>query len=285
MRQRGFAQIIFLIVLILLGGFVFWFFKLNYSKPAVQSNPFDQTSPTLSPSIPINTISNEDFFTEIYQEFQKTKTNYDSEIRADGSSSVWWVSDDNLNIISHNSPGIILDTFNCRSDSSRTNFVKMAEELGSAVNDVMAQNGFKTNLVNSSNSINDERYYDYIQAYEKGAIKAVFTANPDCWTDKVDGTMHYTFSFEYTSDFNNYYKEQAQFLRDLNIKDAIINVRNRSGDFIYLNVNYRRTGYYTIAKSVNSKWIELYSGQDWPGCEIVEKYEIPQDIISSSECY
>ena len=76
---------------------------------------------------------------------------------------------------------------------------------------------------------------------------------------------------------------QTMALKDLGINNAIIRVGKRVDDFVYLNVNYRRTGYYVIAKLINGKWTELFSGQDSPSCEVVSKHKIPKDIYFN--CY
>jgi hypothetical protein len=229
-------------------------------------------------------MAGDDFYLDAKSVFQNSKEKYKSQLQEGSNLGVWWVSEDGLNIINDNSTGVELYSFNCESNlNSNSVFKEMAQSIGSEIGKVMTQNGFKLNQRNSSKSIDDDQFYDYVQAYEKDSVKAVFTADPDCETSSNEIPMHYTFSFIFTNNFEANYQEQAQYLKDLNINDAIIHVRNKVDDFVNLSVHYRRTGHYTIAKLINGKWTELFSGQDIPSCEIVKKYSIPKGIIS--DCY
>lgn len=228
--------------------------------------------------------NNNQSFLIIKSKFENYAKDYNAEVLEKNNLSVWWINPDNLNIINDNSSGIEFDLNVCESDlESKSLFKKTALILGQKINVIMEQNGFKINQQNSSKSIADEQFYDYIQAYEKNPLKCVFVANPDCGKLTGEAKMHYTFSFSCTDQFAKNYQEQAPYLKDLKIKDAIIHVEKRVGDFVKLNVNYRRSGYFTAAKLVNGKWQELYSGQDNPSCEIVNKYKIPKEILP--DCY
>lgn len=227
---------------------------------------------------------NNQFSPIVRLEFENYAKNYNAEILEKNNLSVWWVSPDNLNIINDDSYGVELNLNVCESDlESKSIFKETAVKLGQKINTIMEQNGFKVNPVNSSKSITDDRLYDYIQAYEKNPLKCVFVANPDCAKLTEEAKMHYTFYFSCTDQFAKNYQEQAPYLKDLKIKDAIIHVQERTGDFVKLNVNYRRSGHFTVAKLVDGKWQELYSGQDNPNCKTVEKYKIPKEILPN--CY
>lgn len=215
------------------------------------------------------------FFPAVKAEFQKIKEKYNGKVSETNKLGIWWISPDGLNIINDDSSGVELNIFNCEAD-----FKGITQLTGLQMDEIMKRNDFKTNQKNSSNSIEDDRFYDYIQAYENGAAKCVFVANPDCGTSSEETPMHYTFSFGCTKNLDGNYQQQAPYLKDLGINDAIIHVQKKIGDFVKLNVNFRRTGYYTIARLTSGKWNEIYSGQDIPSCEIVEKYKIPKEIIS-----
>lgn len=236
------------------------------------------SKPTPIPS-QFTAISDKDeFFPDVKAEFQKIKEKYNGEVLETNILGIWWISSDNLNIINDNSYGIEFYVFDCAGDTgSKSNFKEIIQLIGPKINEIMKQNGFNTNQKNSSDSIEDSHFYDYIQAYENEAIKCVFEANPDCVNSA------YAFSLGCTENFDRNYQQQSQYLKDLEIDNAIIRVKEEVGDFVKLNVNFRRTGYFTIAKLIDGKWNGIYSGQDWPGCEIVEKYEIPKEIIS--DCY
>ena len=200
--------------------------------------------------------------------------------------SVWWVSDDNLNIINDDSRGIEFQLNTCESDvETLGGFRETAQKLGGEVDVVMKKAGWKANIKNVLPLGSEVPFDDYILAYEIPDKKCVFVANPDCMRLKEEESMHYTFSFACTDvfAFEKNYEEQAPFLRDLQINDAVIHVAKRNGDYVMLNVNYRRSGHYTMAKLVDGKWTELISGQDIPSCTLVKKFAIPNDIAPSCQ--
>ena len=256
----------------------------NYQlrKQISQTQILPKPTPTPSPSIVIP--AKDEFFPAIKAAFQEIKGEYNGEVLETNNLGIWWISSDDLNIINDDSSGIELYIFNCEADvKSKSIFKEITQLIGPKMDEIMRQNDFQTNQRNSSESIEDSQFYDYIQAYKNETIKCVFKANPDCSTSSKETQMHYTFSFGCTEAFDTNYQQQSSYLKDLGIDDAIIHVQKKIGDFVKLNVNFRRTGHYTIAKLIDGKWNEIYSGQDIPSCEIVEKYEIPKEIIS--DCY
>lgn len=246
------------LVLLLLGAGVFFVYQNYQLKKQITQ-------------IPIN----DKFFPAVKAEFQKIKEKYNGKVLETNKLGIWWIGPDGLNIINDDSSGVELNIFNCEAD-----FKGITKPIGSQMDKIMKQNGFKTNQKNSSKSIEDDQFYDYIQAYENGAVKCVYVANPDCGTGSEETPMHYTFLFGCTKAFDGNYQQQAPYLKDLRINDAIIHVQKRIDDFVKLSINFRRTGHYTIARLIGSKWNEIYSGQDIPSCEIVKEYKIPKEIIS-----
>jgi hypothetical protein len=201
-------------------------------------------------------------------------------------SWVWWISPDKLNIINNDEIGIEYFYNKCESDLSKAAFNTIASELSLNIKSTMIADGFKYNQENSSSSITDiveENYdlYDYIQAYEKEGTKCTLVANPDCSTSSDSIPMHYTFSFTCTDNYQKNYSEQSPYLKDLGIDNAIVHVANKVDNFVKLNINYRRTGSYAIVKEVNNVWIKIYSGQDNPGCNFMQKYQVPKEIYGS----
>lgn len=206
--------------------------------------------------------------------FQKIKEKDNSQILETNQLGIWWISSDGLNIINDDSSGVQINIFNCKAD-----FKGLTQSISPQIDKIMKQKGFQVNLENSSKSIEDDRFYDYVQAWENGEQKCVFTANPDCETSSEETRMHYAFSLGCTEAFGENYQQQAPYLKDLGIKDAIIHIEKKIGDWAKLNVNFRRSGHYIIARLINNKWKEIYSGQAIPSCKIVAKYQIPKEII------
>lgn len=226
---------------------------------------------TLVKNLPVNNK----LLSTIKSEFQIINEKYHGKVFETSKLGIWWLSPDGFNIINDDSAGIEFNIFDCEA-----NFKDITQLIGNQLDVILKQGGYMINQKNSSKSTEDDQFYDYIQAYENGATKCVFVANPDCVTSDEELEMHYSFSFGCTDAFDTNYQQQTPFLKDLGIKDAIIRVEQRTGDFVNLSVNDRRTGYYLIAQLINGKWQEIFSGQDVPSCKVVEKYKIPKEIIS-----
>ena len=137
--------------------------------------------------------------------------------------------------------------------------------------------GFSLNQANSSRSITDDQFYDYVQAYEKDEIKCTLVASPDCGGSSGVPT-HYDFSFSCTDSFEENYQEQIPYLKDLNLTDTIVHVSEKVGDYVNLKVYYRRSGYYVIAQLINGTWTELQASQEAPSRQIMESHQVPLEI-------
>ena len=72
-------------------------------------------------------------------------------------------------------------------------------------------------------------------------------------------------------------------LRDLGLgSDVIIHIAKREADLAMINVNYRRTGHYIVARLTDGHWKQLLAGQDAPTCAETARLEIPRSFI---DCY
>jgi len=200
---------------------------------------------------------------------------------------LWWVTRDGYSIINDLSPAIEAQIPGCESDISNSSMWKAtATKIIAAVDSVMTSESFAIDQeTNSSKSLSDTEFYDYIKAYYRGSTKAVLSLSPDCGsTSQTDNpVMHYSASFGYTNDYQKNYDEQSPFLSDLNLKDVIIHVQKSEADYRLLAVNYRRSGHATIVKLVDEKWTELWSGQDLISCSIRDKQKIP--LSMAPDCY
>lgn len=222
--------------------------------------------------------------TIIQGKFAEFKDVYESEIFSRNNMLLWWISTDGLSIINKNSSGAESHLYNCEpTTSSKLDFKTATQQIGLSVDEVMKQNGYTSNTTNSSTSITDKQFYDYIQAYQKDEARCVFTASPDCGfssKDKVERAYN-NFSFACTNQFDENYEEQAVYLKDLGIKDAVVHVSHKSDTFVSLAVSYRRTGHQVIAKLVDGRWTKVHAGQDIPMCDVVNKYKIPKEFADN----
>jgi hypothetical protein len=200
---------------------------------------------------------------------------------------LWWISPDGYSIINDNSPGIEAQFPGCVNDDSNYSVWKStATKVINAVDALMLDNNFKVDSsTNSSTSLIDDKYYDYIKAYYRGGTKAVLAISPDCGsTMQTDNpVMYYSASFGYTTDYEKNYATQSPFLIDLNLKDVIVHIQKSDGEFRLLAVNYRRSGHATIVKRINGKWTEVWSGQDLISCAVRDSNKIP--LSMAPDCY
>jgi len=205
-------------------------------------------------------------------------------LSAPADFALWWIDTGGLAITNDASPATEFRAAMCETDDiAQDGLHALIRQLVPAIDDVMQAHGFTRNVRNSSRSISDDRFYDFIRAYERAGVKAVFSASPDCWSRTGVGPMYYSLTFAYTTDFDANARAQRTFLRDLSLKsDVVIHVAKREGPWAVIDVNYRRTGHYIIAKRISGRWMQVFAGQDMPGCDVVHTWGIPATI---TPCY
>ena len=201
---------------------------------------------------------------------------------SDANFGLWWVSEDGFSIISDDSLSVETKYFNCEADNNtdqRKFWTENAIQQSETVDVIMQQAGFKVNELNTSDSLEDLQFVDYVRAYERGKTKAVLVVNADCWSvGSVDSPLYYSTSFSITDDFDVNYEAQSPYLIDLNLKDVVIHVSNVVDNWAAINVNYRRSGHYVIAEKVDGKWIERFGGQDIISCTLRNDLQIPLEL-------
>lgn len=251
---------ILILVVIILGVIV-------YLARNIYIQSLSQTSEPLMPQI-----------IENVKDLMEDKVHPDNVVTTD-SSFVWWISDDNYNIMNGNSFAVEAQ-FRCENYPA-SRYTASLETFASLFSKFMHEQGFSKNTMNSSSSLLDTRYYDYVQAYEEGDFKCTLTGDPDC-SGSDENTMRQTIRFSCTSDFDENYKDQMPFLRDLRIKDAIVNISKRVGNYVYLDAHARRSGWYIIAiQQKGGTWKKIMDGQDSPQCSVMEQYKVPKEIYGS----
>ena len=217
---------------------------------------------------------------EVQTKWQQLKIGDDQILETD-HFGLWWVIDEGFSVINDNEKALEFRRFNCELDlMPKEN--DLARKLSETVEEIMFANGFELNSDNSSESIVDDKFYDYVRAYEKENIKAVYVQSPDCWANDNE-QMHLSSYFSITTKLAKNKSDQLPILQDLNIgPDAIVHLTNRVDDFAIISVNFRRTGHYIIAKYIDGHWQELFSGQEAPPCSLTKKWQIPESL---ADCY
>lgn len=191
---------------------------------------------------------------------------------------VWWISQNNFNIINSNAYALVAN-FACRNNKL-VEFNEAKEIFTPKTTEIMQKNGFTINMVNSSQSLEDKKFYDYVQGYEKGDTKCTLTISPDC-SGNDEFSIYQPITFACTENYLDNKEKQEPFLRDLEITQGIIHVSQQIGDYAKIQVHFRRTGSYKIAMKKDGRWIELYSGQDTPSCKIMKEYQVPTELYDN----
>jgi hypothetical protein len=200
---------------------------------------------------------------------------------SDAKFDLWWVSDDGFSIANDGSLSVETKYLDCEADNNdqRKFWTENAIQQSKIVDAIMQQAGFEVNELNSSDSLEDLQFVDYVRAYERDKTKAVLVVNSDCWSvGSADSPLYYSTSFSITDDFDVNYEAQSPFLIDLNLKDVVIHVSNVVDNWALINVNYRRSGHYVIVEKVDGKWIERFGGQDIISCTLRNDLQIPLEL-------
>ena len=220
--------------------------------------------------------------TEVLAQVKSVLAKDDIEV-SDSLLGIWWISKDGYSITIDNSPAVESKYFNCEADNitdERKFWTENAIQQSKVVDAIMQQAGFEVNELNSSDSLEDLQFVDYIRAYERDKTKAVLVVNSECWSvGSVDSPLYYSTSFSITDDFDLNYEAQSPYLIDLNLKDVIIHVSNVVDNWAVINVNYRRSGHYVIAEEVNGRWVEKFGGQDVVPCTLRDEFQIPIELV------
>lgn len=274
--------IVLLLIILAEMGYIIYQDKQFGQQAPTPATVTTQVEPTALPTTPPTSESRiEKVIAEVSQEFQTVTTDYDAEMADSKPQQVKWIAPDDLKIAVPDISGVSLNVFNCMEDlETKSLFKQIAGKLGPEIDQIMDSNGFSVNQKNSSQSLTDDRFYDYQQAYESEAVKCLFVANPDCFGSGDQNEMHYYYySFACSDTFEDSYAQQAPYLKGLGIEQFYtINIEKEIGDFVELGLRARRGGTHMIAKLIDGQWTELYSGQDVPPCTLVEEHNIPEDI-------
>lgn len=211
----------------------------------------------------------------------KEHSSKEMELKQVSDYSLWWVDDEGYSIINDSSRGIELQIQGCDSENPR-DFSRDIQSLIDDITEILSSNGFVINKNNTSDDFSDEKFYDYVVAFEKAETRAVIVLSPDCWSTGSE-PFHQSFYFAYTDQFVENQTEQLPYLKDLDLRDGeVIHIEKLVDDFALIDVNYRRSGHFIIAKRIENKWQEIFGGQDVPNCALLRKWDVPADFI---ECY
>lgn len=179
----------------------------------------------------------------------------------------WWVSDDGWNILISNAVSITAQNNDFYSLSS------LANDLNNEISKIFLYNNFELNNINTSKSVTDNEFYDYVIAFQKNENRCTLTTNGDGGE----------YSVACSNSFQDAYKEQIPYLKALNNKNVVVGIREKIGDFVWLNVHGRRTGYEALVKDKDGEITLIFTGQEAPPCNKMIINNVPKEVYG--ECY
>lgn len=153
----------------------------------------------------------------------------------------------------------------------------------SLIDNILMNRHFVFNQENSASDILDDRFYDYIQSYEKDGEKCSVVVNPDFSSHPGFSDMGYSMTVSCGSGFEKAKLEQMPFLEALNLKDknSVVLLKTQKDHFYEIGIGTVRGGSTAILKKENENYRVLYIGQESPSCELINKESIPKEVLSS----
>jgi len=190
-------------------------------------------------------------------------------------SSQWWISDDGWSIIDPNAISITssASTFEGEHSSPVNPLNPLAKELNDLISKIFLDNGFALNILNTSKSEVHNDFYDYVVAFQKGETRCIL---------KTDGDYG-QYSVACSDRFQEAYEWQIPYLKVLDNQNVIVGIKERIGDFVWLGVHLRRTGYVALVRN-NKEGMELiFTGQEPPSCDLMIENQVPKEVYGA--CY
>ncbi len=231
-----------------------------------------------------NTPEINNLITLVEKKFKENKPSKLDKVLKRNDLRLWWISPDNLNINSEESPGVELRVFSYfDGQQENTNLhEKIKQQLTSEIDGIMQKHHFILNKRNSYTSFSGSQFYDYARGYKKGETRCIFTIVSDsgCYDYGCLDGLYSSYTFQCTREYSKNYRNQAPLLKSLGIKQGGIDPFSlkREGNFLKLATFGRKNGTYIIAKLIKGKWKIILEDHGLPSCETITKYSIPDAI-------
>lgn len=211
--------------------------------------------------------------------------------------SQWWISDDGWNIYDQKAEAIIMNINPCGTENdckvlnAYKNYAKLPKvvELNKKVSDVFIVNGFILNKKNTSKSLEDKRFYDYVLAFQKGEVRCTVTTSGDLYSLSQPDVWRIDYEIACSENFKKNYETETPYLRaaaaySKNNKDAIVTPYAKDGNFETISLHFRRTGTSAVMKKVGDGYIELFQTQQQPSieqCKILRENGAPPSYLKT----
>ncbi len=247
-------------------------FKISYFKDTPFTEEFEQIINSIAAPLSISE--------ELEIKFKSAVKNAD--VRLD-NSSLWWNDEDGYSILVPGIESVIASRDNgAEEDFMKNNF---SRDLLKIAKQVLIERGFTLNEQNSSLDENDRRFYDYVQAYEKGKDLCVIKVNPDysSYGCGEDAFMCRTVKVTCGNDLAGSQAEQRPFLEALKLKnkETIATIFTQDYPFYQVSMHGRRAGSTAVLKKEINNYRVLFIGQEDPSCDLMDEEKIPASVLSS----
>ena len=153
--------------------------------------------------------------------------------------------------------------------------------------DIFIKNGFKSNTKNSSKFLDDFSLYDYQLGFQKDNVRCAVTTSSEIFYGKYPNNKYVYYDVICSDNFTKAYEDQLPYLKALvayspNLSDAVVLPKTRTGDFITVNINYRRTGTEGIMKNNKDGYKLLILTQQQLSldqCKILKENNAPDNYM------
>lgn len=261
--------------------FASFFLGVQYQKSVTTVGDISTTTPTPSPQLVIFPSGTPNELVQLYK-------NTSNEIKAYVSGpqivkrDTWWVTPDGWSILVPTDKSMVIKVL--PSGSAEPNKEEFGR-LNTIARDIMLSSKFTLNTLNSSESESDKKYYDYVQAYEKGNEKCVATSSPDVGAGANEDRFYskFTFSCFTNEELQAAYDLQIPFLKGLNRKNSVVSLIEVKGDRATMGIHGRRTGAVAFMYKSGSEWKTVIIAQAVPGCDELIANGVPQEFWV--DCY
>ena len=225
----------------------------------------------------------------LFSLFKKLKLTNQKLNIATQSTFLWWNDLDGYSIFIPTDESIILAKQKIGEISELSSVPEkyFSQELEIA-KQIFESQGYVLNKRNSSENKFDTRFYDYIQAYEKGDEVCVINVNSEygshgCKNAGFDSGMCYKMSVSCSNDFVATQSLQGPFLEALELqnKETVIRIISEEKPFYQLAISGRRAGSAGVLKKEGDTYRVLFIGQEAPPCDIIDREGIPSSVLSS----
>jgi hypothetical protein len=207
------------------------------------------------------------------------------------TDSLWWVSDDNWSILIKEVSHVSIIRPEVMTELKTKN--SYTSQLITETTNFFIKAGFIKSKQNSSRSVDDDSFFDYVLGFQNADEKCAITVNPDegFYLGK-NGQMipepNITIACATNDAFQQAYAEQIELLKAVGNRKQIIHIQKITDTAAKVGVNSRRSGAMALLSKQSGHWEVIASGQggfeDITTCEVMREYAFPKAVFDH-DCF